>query len=141
MSPNCKTACTIGRGVVCSSKVIRLWFHVKAPPSGSIHHLQQSFYSPSISCCFNIIFVHFLLAAKDVGEVAVLHRGKRYIYYLITKPKYFDKPTYKTLEDSLEAMKKHCVANGVTALSMPRIGCGLDKLEWPKVEECLNSVQ
>jgi len=80
------------------------------------------------------------IPAKKVGDVAVLRQGKRFVYYLITKPKYFDKPTYETLKSSLVAMKSHCVANNVTAVSMPRIGCGLDKLEWPKVEETLMSV-
>ncbi|XP_052241352.1 ADP-ribose glycohydrolase OARD1-like [Dreissena polymorpha] len=77
---------------------------------------------------------------KKVGDVAILKHGKRFVYYLITKPKYFDKPTYATLEDSLRAMQKHCVEHNVTAVSMPKIGCGLDKLQWPKVEETLMSV-
>ncbi|XP_045197035.2 ADP-ribose glycohydrolase OARD1-like [Mercenaria mercenaria] len=78
--------------------------------------------------------------AKDVGDVAVLKRDGRFIYYLITKPQYFNKPTYKTLEQSLQAMKAHCVENDVKAVSMPRIGCGLDKLVWPKVEEILKKL-
>ena len=59
------------------------------------------------------------------------------IYPLIqvTKPKYFHKPTYGTLQDSLTAMKQHCEEHGVKKLAMPRIGCGLDKLEWTKVRE------
>lgn len=80
------------------------------------------------------------LQAKDVGDVAVLQRGRRFVYYLITKQRYFDKPTYQTLEQSLQAMKAHCVTNNVKSLSMPRIGCGLDKLQWPQVEEVLNKV-
>ncbi|WAR08676.1 OARD1-like protein [Mya arenaria] len=78
--------------------------------------------------------------AKEVGDVAVLKDESRFVYYLITKTKYNDKPTYKTLESSLEAMKKHCLANDVTAVSMPRIGCGLDLLKWPQVEDLLIQV-
>ncbi|CAB1451708.1 unnamed protein product [Pleuronectes platessa] len=37
-------------------------------------------------------------------------------------------------------MKSHCVKNGVTRISMPRIGCGLDRLEWRRVEEILEQV-
>ncbi|XP_078276718.1 ADP-ribose glycohydrolase OARD1 isoform X2 [Rhinoraja longicauda] len=70
---------------------------------------------------------------KKTGEVAVLKRNQRYIYYLITKKKAFQKPTYESLQSSLEAMKKHCISNGVTSISMPRIGCGLDKLNWAAV--------
>ena len=51
----------------------------------------------------------------------------------ITKPRYFHKPTYETLRSSLLAMKDHCQANCVRELCMPRIGCGLDRLQWDKV--------
>lgn len=78
-----------------------------------------------------------------VGGVAVLDRTQqegRFIYYLITKPKYFHKPTYATLASSLAAMFQHMSAHGVTQVSMPEIGCGLDMLEWPKVREMLNTM-
>ncbi|XP_069136169.1 ADP-ribose glycohydrolase OARD1-like [Argopecten irradians] len=70
---------------------------------------------------------------KRTGEVAVLRDKKRFIYYLITKPKANDKPTYDTLRASLKEMKTHCARNNVMSLSMPRIGCGLDKLSWEEV--------
>ncbi|XP_062396589.1 ADP-ribose glycohydrolase OARD1 [Sardina pilchardus] len=70
---------------------------------------------------------------KLTGECAVLKRSQRYVYYLITKKKYNHKPTYDSLRKSLLAMKAHCLANGVTRVSMPRIGCGLDGLKWDKV--------
>ena len=40
-----------------------------------------------------------------VGQVATLNVDGRYIYYLITKLKYNDKPTYETLRESLVDMK------------------------------------
>ena len=55
----------------------------------------------------------------------------------VTKPKYFHKPTYETLQSSLNAMKQHCVEHEVKMLAMPRIGCGLDRLEWSKVKEMI----
>ena len=75
----------------------------------------------------------------NVGGVAVLKRpatnedGERFIYYLITKPRYFDKPTYETLSQSIEAMRNHAVAHGVKKLAMPELGCGLDGLDWGQV--------
>ncbi|KAM7136305.1 ADP-ribose glycohydrolase OARD1 isoform 1-T3 [Molossus nigricans] len=60
---------------------------------------------------------------KKSGEVAVLKRDGRYIYYLITKKRASHKPTYENLQKSLEAMKSHCLKNGVTDLSMPRKIC------------------
>jgi len=74
------------------------------------------------------------------GGVATLKRGNRHIYYLVTKEKYFHKPTYNTLKSSLAAMRDHCVSHGVTNLSMPRIGCGLDGLQWSKVKNIIDEV-
>ncbi|XP_019851965.1 PREDICTED: uncharacterized protein LOC100640414 isoform X2 [Amphimedon queenslandica] len=64
------------------------------------------------------------------GGVAVLEDNKRYIYYLVTKKKYFHRPTNDTLKSSLSVMREHIVANGVKELHMPLIGCGLDELDW-----------
>lgn len=75
-----------------------------------------------------------------MGEAAVLSKGDRFVYYLITKPKFFNKPTYATLRWSLESMRKHCLENGVTCLSIPEIGCGRDGLDWKKVSELIKDV-
>ena len=65
-----------------------------------------------------------------VGGVAVLEHDGAQIYYLVTKPRYSDKPTLATLRQSLLAMRAHATASGVRRLDMPRIGCGLDGLRW-----------
>ncbi|KAL8616736.1 hypothetical protein ACOMHN_017774 [Nucella lapillus] len=77
---------------------------------------------------------------KVVGEVAVLKRVGRFVYYLVTKCRFHDRPTYKTLRASLEAMKRHCNANHVVRLSVPQIGCGIDGLKWEKVSDMLAEV-
>ncbi|KAG7323071.1 hypothetical protein KOW79_012773 [Hemibagrus wyckioides] len=81
-----------------------------------------------------------LAQQKQPGECAVLKRNGRFVYYLITKEKYNHKPTYDTLRQSLEAMKAHCLENGVSKLSIPRIGCGLDRLSWDKVSVIIEDV-
>ena len=73
------------------------------------------------------------------GDVAVLRRGERFIYALVTKQKYSDKPTYDTLRRSLHVLKEHCAAHDVRHLVMPRIGCGLDRLSWDRVLAIIRS--
>ncbi|KAL7734744.1 hypothetical protein ACLKA6_011032 [Drosophila palustris] len=74
------------------------------------------------------------------GEVAVLKDDQRYIYYLVTKPKSWDKPTYDSLQSSLEKMRDHMLKNDIDKLAIPRIGCGIDGLEWDKVSALLEQV-
>uniref|UniRef100_A0A1A8J6Z8 O-acyl-ADP-ribose deacylase 1 n=3 Tax=Nothobranchius TaxID=28779 RepID=A0A1A8J6Z8_NOTKU len=77
---------------------------------------------------------------KQPGQCAVLKQGRRFLYYLITKKRASQRPTYNCLRQSLQDMKSHCVKNNVTRISMPRIGCGLDRLEWSKVSAILEEV-
>jgi hypothetical protein len=78
----------------------------------------------------------------SVGGMAVLYTQNpdRFIYYLVTKPFYYTKPTYQTLESSLNLMRDHMITHSVTRLSMPLIGCGLDKLEWDNVRTLIEKV-
>ncbi len=86
------------------------------------------------------LYKYFCCTGEKPGGCAVLKRGKRYVYYLITKEKYWQKPTYETMRSSLEAMKKHCEQHDVTYVAMPKIGCGLDRLQWGKVAEIIKQV-
>ena len=57
---------------------------------------------------------------------------------LVTKYRYYHKPTYKTVKDALHDLKKHLSDfPEVKKLGMPLIGCGLDKLQWEKVREII----
>uniref|UniRef100_A0A3P9NHP6 O-acyl-ADP-ribose deacylase 1 n=1 Tax=Poecilia reticulata TaxID=8081 RepID=A0A3P9NHP6_POERE len=75
-----------------------------------------------------------------VGQCAVLTHDQRFIYYLITKKKASQKPTYVDFRQSLEDMKSPCLEYNVKRISLPRIGCGLDQLEWSKVLQILQEV-
>lgn len=55
------------------------------------------------------------------------------VFNLITKDKYYQKPTYDSLIKSLLEMKEQIVEKNITKLAMPKIGCGLDKLKWNNV--------
>lgn len=68
-----------------------------------------------------------------------LHPEDRAVPYanvinLITKDKYWQKPTYETLLQALIQARSVLNLRRVHNLAMPRIGCGLDQLEWQHVE-------
>lgn len=77
---------------------------------------------------------------RKIGEVAYLNKNGRYIFYLITKQNCYDKPTYDTLELSLVYLRKLCTELKVSKLALPKIGCGLDKLEWNRVLKIIEKV-
>ena len=64
----------------------------------------------------------------------------RFIYHLVTKKRFFQKSTYDSLRQLLEAMKNHATKHKVTQISMPKAGCGLDRLEWHKVERLIREI-
>lgn len=81
-----------------------------------------------------------LKQAPSVGQVAYLRDGDRYIFYLVTKQRYWQKPVYEDLRKCLEDLRFKCSKLQVKCLSMPRIGCGLDRLEWSKVQELIQAI-
>lgn len=70
------------------------------------------------------------------GECILIER----ILNLITKEKYWHKPTYKSITEALTNMKEICLANNINKIAMPIIGCGLDRLKWEKVSEIIQQV-
>lgn len=60
-----------------------------------------------------------------------------HVFNLVTKERYFHKPTYKTLQWSLQIMYNICKSQCIKKIAMPLIGCGLDGLKWDKVSEII----
>ena len=77
---------------------------------------------------------------KQIGEVAWLKHEDKFIFYLITKERYYGKPTYKSLTASLHYLRDLAISLEVKCIAMPRIGCGLDKLKWLKVRSIICDV-
>ena len=59
------------------------------------------------------------------------------VFNLITKDKYWQKPTYASLSGAVDNMRKCCEAMGIKKLIMPKIGCGLDRLDWDMVKHII----
>lgn len=57
------------------------------------------------------------------------------VFNLVTKNKYWNKPSYESLRRTLDMMKMTCLENGISKIAMPKIGCGLDRLMWAQVKE------
>ena len=82
-----------------------------------------------------------LLSQKvKAGGCAVIQDGKRHLFYLVTKKLTSDKPNYHDFEASLVEMRKLCFKYGIRHLAMPKIGCGIDLLDWTKVGQILSKV-
>ena len=70
---------------------------------------------------------------------------KRVICNLVTKQLYWQKPTYNTLYCSLMSMRNWLLDYAKTSgksikVAMPEIGCGLDRLEWKRVQGIIKDV-
>ncbi|WP_201005116.1 macro domain-containing protein [Paenibacillus glycanilyticus] len=85
-----------------------------------------------------------LKSLQDMADKNPLQIGKCYrvgrALNLITKSKYWHKPSYESITQAVVSMKELCLAEGITKLAMPQIGCGLDKLQWGKVREIITEV-
>ena len=63
-----------------------------------------------------------------------------WVYNLVTKQYHFDLPERRDLLDCLIQMKEHAIANQVLEIHMPRLGAGLDCLEWKNTEQMILEV-
>ena len=70
------------------------------------------------------------------GECILIDR----VLNLVTKQKYYHKPTYKSTRQALQFMKRVCEVNNIHKIAMPAIGCGLDRLQWDRVSEIIKKV-
>ena len=74
-------------------------------------------------------FEYYLDENDTNGECILIDR----VLNLVTKRKYYDKPTYKSMDQALTMMREVCICSNITKIAMPTIGCGLDRLSWNRV--------
>lgn len=80
-----------------------------------------------------------LSAHREVGGLVAVFRG-RFIVNLITKLRYYDKPTEHDLRSSLIALKQFLQYNGITEVAMPEIAAGLDGVDLNRVINLLYEI-
>lgn len=59
------------------------------------------------------------------------------VFNLVTKRKCYDKPTYESLGNALNMMRIQIRLLGIKEVAMPKIGCGLDRLNWDDVYDMI----
>lgn len=62
------------------------------------------------------------------------------VFNLITKERYFHKPTMESMENALIVMRDMCSEYNIKKIAMPTIGTGIDKLPWPEVVKTIHNV-
>lgn len=76
------------------------------------------------------------LSHSAINHKCVIYNYK--VANLITKERYFNKPTYDSLRESLIQLREIITTKyKFDKLAMPRIGCGLDRLSWAKVKKII----
>lgn len=76
---------------------------------------------------------------RTVEDKLILIDEPQAVINMITKEKYWHKPTYDDFQAALIHAAFLCKKYGIKKLGMPRIGCGLDRLEWDEVEAMIEN--
>lgn len=84
------------------------------------------------------LFPHYHFTGGDC--ILTGTKQTRMVYNLVTKARYWEKPTYETLKQALENLYMMMVVGNQHRLAIPRIGCGLDRLNWEQVLEIIKKV-
>ena len=66
--------------------------------------------------------------------------GEAFIYNQVTNERFCDKPNLSTLSKRLEAMKIYASTKSVSTIAMPKLGCGLDQMNWQEVVKILRDI-
>ena len=77
---------------------------------------------------------------RGIGTCILLPTDKvgRNVFYLVTKKwSRYSKPTYGDIEASICEMFEIAKKNNINKIAMPRIGCGLDGLNWNIVKDLI----
>ena len=91
----------------------------------------------TIACCYPALQQLRFYSSKCIPPGTLVAYSdasrNRFVYNLVTKRRFFHKPTYDTFQLSLLAPKQHILNNIINEISIPRLGSGYDRLHWPTV--------
>ena len=62
------------------------------------------------------------------------------VFNLVTKERYYQKPTLASITGAINLMRDMVVSMGIKKIAMPKIGCGLDRLNWEYVSQIIMDV-
>ncbi|VEN54455.1 unnamed protein product [Callosobruchus maculatus] len=72
-----------------------------------------------------------------VGQVLELRSHERRLYYVISKEKSYEKPTYRTVWEGLLDLREKLLTANVLKLAIPKPACGRDGLDWRIIRNML----
>ena len=110
---------------------------------GMGHCVSSDFHmGAGIAAKFNQLYPQIKQKASNnltPGSVFAYHdkNSRRWIYNLVTKFEFFQKPFDESLIMGLQLMRNHAEHNRVHHTRLPRPGCGLDNLQWQVVHKTL----
>ncbi|MDE6727654.1 MAG: macro domain-containing protein [Oscillospiraceae bacterium] len=77
---------------------------------------------------------------RDRGYCLITETNGVTVGNLVTKERYFHKPTLETLRQALEDFRAQALEMNLQKIAMPKIGCGLDKLDWADVHKVIKDI-
>lgn len=81
-----------------------------------------------------------LNSKPKIGDVISYHSKGRMIFNLVTKKKYYHKPTYETFASAIIGLKFKCEDLCIKKIAIPLLGAGLDKLDWSENKKIIQNV-
>lgn len=70
-----------------------------------------------------------------IHDTLYVHHDDRYILYLITKEKYWQKPSLEDVYKTLRNIVQLCRTLEIKRLAIPHLGSGCDGLDWPEIRK------
>ena len=85
-----------------------------------------------------IAYKHACFTGKLVpGKLHVWKTPDAWVINLPTKRHWREPSTYAYVHDGLKALAEYLATQGSVTVALPALGCGLGRLEWPKIYDLI----